>query len=227
MIALIAAMKPEIQLIKESLTDAERIPWNDFEFVHGKLNGREVVAVQTGVGKVLSALVTQKIVDDFSPSAIIMSGIAGSLRSDLHRGDIIVGRDSIQHDMNATLFGFERGQIPYTDYRIIESDPALVEAAMSYGAEKLRLGRILTGDQFISGAGTDEYSYLTDELGGDAVEMEGAAAALAAKVNGVPFLLVRVISDNADGKAKGNYLKFLSRASERSFHLIEYLLGKI
>ena len=220
-------MKPEIDLIKKSVQNAERKNWNGWEFVRGTLAGREIVAVQTGVGKVLAALVTQHLIDEYSPSAIIMTGIAGSVNPEIRRGDILVGRDCMQHDMDATLFGFKRGQIPYTDYRIIDSDPALVETALAYGGEKIRSGRILTGDQFISKAGTSEFAYLTEELGGDAVEMEGAAAGLTAKVNGIPFLLVRVISDNADGEAKGNYLKFLAKASERSFHLIEYMLGKI
>ncbi|MBI9105886.1 MAG: 5'-methylthioadenosine/adenosylhomocysteine nucleosidase [Spirochaetales bacterium] len=227
MIAIIAAMQPEIKLIKDSVENPEKIVWKDWEFVCGKLSGKEIVAVQTGVGKVLAALVTQRMIDVFSPSAIIMTGIAGALNPDLHRGDIVVGTDCLQHDMDATVFGFKRGQIPYTDYRIIESDPALVAAALSYPAEKLRTGRILTGDQFVTGSGDAALSYLTDELEGDVVEMEGAAAGLTAKVNDIPFLLIRVISDKADGKAKGSYQKFLKSASERSFHLIEYLLEGI
>jgi len=220
-------MQPEIQLIKQSVLNPERIIWKDWEFIRGRLNGREIVAVQTGVGKVLAALVTQKLIDMFEPSAIIMTGIAGAISPDLHRGDIVLGTDCLQHDMDATLFGFKRGQIPYTDYRIVESDTALVEAAMSYTKEQLKTGRILTGDQFISGAGDDEFSYLTEELEGDVVEMEGAAAGLTAQVNEIPFLLIRVISDKADGQAKGSYKKFLSSASERSFHLIEYLLAVV
>lgn len=220
-------MQPEIKLIKESISNQEKIIWKDWEFIKGELCGREIVAVQTGVGKVLAALVTQRLIDEFNPSAIIMTGIAGAVNPDLNRGDIVVGTDSLQHDMDATLFGFERGQIPYTDYKLIESDAKLIEAAVSYPAEKIKTGRILTGDQFISGIGDDAFSYLTGELDGDVVEMEGAAAGLAAKVNGIPFLLIRVISDKADGKAKGSYLKFLKSASERSFHLLEYMLEKI
>jgi 5'-methylthioadenosine/S-adenosylhomocysteine nucleosidase len=227
LIALIAAMQPEIQLIKDTVKNPEKIIWKNWEFIRGTLCGREIVAVQTGVGKVLSALVTQKMIDMFNPSAIIMTGIAGAVNPDLDRGDIVVGTDCIQHDMDATLFGFKRGQIPYTDYHIVNSDKHLIDAAMSYPEEKLKTGRILTGDQFISDSGDEAYDYLTGELEGDVVEMEGAAAGLTAQVNDIPFLIIRVISDKADGKAKGSYLKFLKSASERSFHLLEYLLEKI
>ena len=153
-----------------------------------------------------------------------MTGIAGALNPSYHRGDVIVGKDCLQHDMDASLFGFRRGQIPYTDYRVVPSDKTLFNTAMSCRRLNPKAGRILTGDQFITGSGDPTYSYLIDDLKGDAVEMEGAAAGLTALVNGLPFLLVRVISDKADGKAKGSYLKFLKSASEKSFELVEHIL---
>jgi 5'-methylthioadenosine/S-adenosylhomocysteine nucleosidase len=188
------------------------------------LRGHEIVAVQTGVGKVLSAIVTQHLIDAFSPSAVIMSGVAGALNPGLEKGDILIGTDSIQHDMDATRFGFKRGQIPYTNYHIIPSDRMLLEIARSYKKENLKEGRILTGDQFFTGRLDPRFSYLSEELEGDAVEMEGAAAGLTAMVNGVPFLLIRVISDMADGSEKGHYLDFIKSASSRSFDLIEHIL---
>ena len=224
MIALTAAMQPEIELIKASITNPEFVQWSDWEFITGELFGQEIVAVQTGVGKVLAALVTQKIIDEFKPSVIIMSGIGGSINPDFQRGDLVVGVDCIQHDMDSTLFGFKRGQIPYTDYHIFPSDPALVETAMSYKDEPLKKGRILTGDQFISNSDKPEFAFLREELKGDIVEMEGAAAALTAMINNIPFLIMRAVSDNADGAANGSYKKFLKTASARSFNLLEFLL---
>ena len=220
-------MQSEIELIKHSVADAQTVKWHEWEFVKGKLHGREIVAVQTGVGKVLAAIVTQHLIDAFEPAAVIMTGIGGSINPDFHRGDIVIGTDSIQHDMDSTLFGYKRGEIPYTPYRIIPSDPYLVEIAMAYKTEPLKKGRILTGDQFVSGSGRPEFDYLRSELEGDIVEMEGAAAGLAAMINEVPFLLIRAVSDNADGKDMGSYKDFIKSASKRSFGLIEHLLVNI
>ncbi len=224
MIALTAAMQPEIGFLKSSITEQEIIRWSNWEFIIGRLGGREVVAVKTGIGKVLAAAVTQKIIDQFSPSAIIMSGIGGSINPEIRRGDLVIGMDCVQHDFDSTEFGFRRGHIPHSDYHIIPSDPNLVRTALLYKKEPLKTGRILTGDQFITRAHEKEFEYLRNELNGDIVEMEGAAAGLTALINDVPFLIIRVVSDNADGESKGSYRKFVNTASERSFHLIEHIL---
>lgn len=226
MIALLAAMQPELKLIRDAVESPKIIDWHEREFITGRLLGHDVVAVQTGVGKILAAAVTQRIIDQFNPDYIIMSGIGGSINPDLRRGDLVIGVESVQHDFDATVFGFKRGQIPYTDYNVIPSDPNLVEKAMSW-KEPVKKGRILTGDQFIAGSHKPEYSYLRDELKGDIVEMEGSAAGLTALINKIPFLLIRAVSDNADGEATGSYKKFLKSASERSFSLIEHILKQI
>ncbi|MDC7227384.1 MAG: 5'-methylthioadenosine/adenosylhomocysteine nucleosidase [Spirochaetales bacterium] len=226
MIALSAAMRPEIELIKKSIDDPKITKWHEREFISGRLCGKDVVAVQTGVGKILAAAVTQRLIDQFEPEALIMSGIGGSLNPDFRRGDLVIGLECLQHDFDSTAFGFKRGEIPYTDYSVIPSDPELVETALRWSGQ-LKTGRILTGDQFIDGAHKPEYSYLREELEGDIVEMEGAAAGLTAMINRVPFLIVRAVSDNADGEARGSYKKFLKSASDRSFALIEFLLKEI
>lgn len=227
MIALTAAMQPEIELIKNSITNAESIKWKNWEFLVGDLYGQQIVAVRTGVGKVLAALITQRLIDQFKPEAVIMSGIGGSINPAIHKGDLVVGIDSLQHDMDATKFGFKRGQIPYTEYHIIPSDPELINIALSYSKEPLKSGRILTGDQFFTGSGDSEYDYMRNELHGDIVEMEGAAAGLTAMINEVPFLIIRAVSDDADGGSGKNYKRFIKRASERNFELIKYILKKI
>ena len=227
MIALTAAMQPEIELIRAAAEEPRITKWNSWEFVQGRLCGKEIAAVRTGVGKVLSAAVTQKMIDLFNPEAVILSGIGGSINPEFRRGDIVIGTESIQHDMDATLFGFERGRIPYTDYHIIPSDSRLTDIALEYEASPVKKGRILTGDQFISGAGRPEFAYLRNELGGDIVDMEGAAAGLTALINNVPFLIIRIVSDNADGKSGGGYQKFLKSASKKNFDLICHIIRKL
>ncbi|HAK46542.1 MAG TPA: 5'-methylthioadenosine/S-adenosylhomocysteine nucleosidase, partial [Spirochaeta sp.] len=110
MIALSAAMQPEIELIKKNIESSEIVIWNDWEFITGRLFGQDVVAVQTGVGKVLAAAVTQRIIDQFEPEAVIMSGIGGSINPDYQRGDLVLGLESVQHDFDTTAVGFKRGE---------------------------------------------------------------------------------------------------------------------
>ncbi len=226
MIAIIAAMDPELRMIRNSIQNRQIENWNGYEFIQGRLGGKEVVAVRCGVGKVLTALITQRLCDEYSPSAIIMSGIAGSINPEILLGDIVAARDCIQHDLDATMFGFSRGEIPYSGIRIVEADTHLFNTALGFSDESVKSGRVLTGDQFITGSDRPEYAYLKNELEGDLVEMEGAASAITAAINKTPFLLIRVVSDNADGKAPENYNKFLKSASERSYHLVEYILGE-
>ena len=174
-------------------------------------------------------MVTQKIIDLYDPSAIIFTGIAGSLNHDLEIGDILVGEDSIQHDVDATRFNFKRGEIPHTPYRFLKSDPALMGSALSFKSEKHKIykGRMLTGDQFISYKNFNEKPYLIDELAGDCVEMEGGSVALVATVNDIPHILIRTISDKAHIKTKLNLREFLKVASENSLEMVKHILNNI
>lgn len=224
--AVLGAMDSEIKIFLARLKGKEQSEWNGFSFYTGTLAGEKVVLSRTGVGKALSALVTQKIIDKFAPKAIILTGIAGSLRAELSIGDILFARDCLQWDLDATKFGLPRGQIPHTSYRILKCDTGLLKTASGFnsGDANSFTGRILTGDTFLTGAGLPEYSFLTGELDGWAVEMEGASVGLTAAVNGIPFLLIRVISDNADGGVPKDFKAFLRDASGKACSVVEYIL---
>lgn len=229
MVLLLGALDEEIAELRRVITEERIETWHGFTFRTGRVEGREVVVAKTGVGKSLSALVTQRLVDRFSPSAILFSGIAGSLTSTLEIGDLLVARDCLQHDLDARPVGFPLGQIPFTSYRVLECDGRLVEAALSFCPTGYRLcsGRVLTGDQFLTSSDRESHRYLTEELGGDAVEMEGASVALVAAVNQIPFLLVRAISDRADGGAPKSFRRFLELAARRTFEIILHVLRSI
>jgi len=132
----------------------------------------------------------------------------------------------MQHDLDVTALGLKRGEVPFSPYRILPCDPALVELASSCEPleGKIVRGRVLTGDQFITGRNLAALGYLAYELAGDAVEMEGASVGLVATVNGIPFSLVRTISDKADGKAAPDFQAFLPKASRNSLHFVKYIL---
>jgi len=207
-------MKEEVAEIIEKLDVLEKYNFFGMDFYRGILCNHETIVGMTGIGKVMAAIVTQKMIDVFSPKKIIFSGIAGCLSKEIDIGDIVISADTMQHDMDASALGFKIGEIPYTGIRFIEADPEMIDAAKSFKAEnsKVILGRILTGDCFI--AKQEERNYLAAELEGVAVEMEGAAAALTAKLNNIPFLIIRVISDKCDGKAPDDFKKFLKKSSK-------------
>ena len=226
MIAIVGALDGEIAEFLAVLENKKEEKWTDFTFFTGTIENRDVVVTKSGVGKVMSALVTQHIIDSFKPEAIIVTGLAGGLASSLDIGDTIVAEDCVQHDLNAVSLGFKRGEVPYSPYRILNCDKRLVDLAMQCVPEqgKAVKGRILTGDQFITNRTLKSLQYLYDDLAGDAVEMEGAAVGLVAKVNKVPFLLVRVISDKADTYAHIDFQSFLPKASRNSLNFVRYVL---
>ncbi len=228
-VIILGALDGEISAFLQFFTLNEPLKWKEFVFYSGVYSDKEIIVAKCGVGKVLSAMVTQKIIDLYDPSAIIFTGIAGSLNHDLEIGDILVGEDSIQHDVDATRFNFKRGEIPHTPYRFLKSDPALMGSALSFKSEKHKIykGRMLTGDQFISYKNFNEKPYLIDELAGDCVEMEGGSVALVATVNDIPHILIRTISDKAHIKTKLNLREFLKVASENSLEMVKHILNNI
>ncbi len=229
MILVLCAMKEEVSEIALNIKGSRKITLFRLDFYEGTLSGKKIVVGRTGVGKVMSAMVTQKLIDLYKPDAVIFSGIAGAVNPDLEVGDIVISRDCLQHDFDASSIGLKIGEIPFTGIRIIESDPVLLKAAESFVSSGTRViqGRILTGDQFIMEKSEEKRRFFTEELGGDAVEMEGAAVGFVAKMNNIPFILVRIISDKADGNAPSNFNSFLHSSSEKISGIVKHILEKL
>ena len=229
---ILGAMDSEIAAFLECIEAAvcyEPLP--DIVLHEGILEQRSVVVAKSGVGKAMSALSCQFIIDFLAqkgqkPSHIIFTGLAGAINPALHIGDTLVASDCVQHDLDARVLGIPRGTVPDTSYRFIVADRNLLEAAQSYKPQKgqVHSGRILTGDQFVHDHSSASYRYMTDELEGDGVEMEGAAVALCAAVNNISFLLIRTISDEADGNAKLNFREFLPQASKNSLEAVRHII---
>ena len=229
MILILGAMDSEIAEFLSALDAPQRAEWNGFAFHRGKLDGHAVLVAKSGVGKVMAALVTQHLIDAYAPRAVLFTGLAGSLRPHIEIGDTLLADDLVQHDLEPSGLGLPRGQVPFSDYRFLASDPILLDAAAGYAPPSgaLHRGRICTGDQFITHRELASHHYLTSELAGDGVEMEGASVALVCRVNAVPFLVARTISDRADGSAAVNFEAFLPQASRNSLALVKYLLPRI
>lgn len=231
MTLVLGAMDGEVAAITAGMDVGSRGEWRGFPVVRGTIAGTPVVVSRTGVGKTLSAMLCQHLIDEYAPERIIFTGVAGALREDLEIGDTVIAEDTMQHDMDVTALGFERGQIPYSPHRFYVCDPGLVEAAIAVDSAHraphggahgdVHRGRVLTGDQFIADpARREELASAFDAI---AVEMEGASVGLVATVNAIPFLLIRTISDHSDGSAV-EFEKVVAIAAENSWHYVSRIL---
>ncbi len=228
-IGIIGAMDEEISMYLKNLQDKKEKKWNIFTFYEGTMQGKNVVIVKSGVGKVFAAMVCQKLIDEYKVSSVIFTGVGGSLNNSLDIGDVVVSTDSCHHDFDAQPLGFKRGQISYTDYRFFIAEKKLVELALSAKLEghKIIAGRILTGDQFMTHKDKQDKKYLFDELHGDCIEMEGAAVAQVCTMNNIPHIIIRSVSDKADGSAVADYDQFRFIVGENSFRIVNLMMINI
>ncbi len=226
-VGILGAMDAEISQFLEHAETLERTEWRGFVFHRLRLRGREVILVKCGVGKVFSALVSQHLIDAYLPSALLFTGVAGALNPAYAIGDVVVSRDCLQHDVDGRALGFARGNLLYTDMKIFAAESSLLASALSARADghKIHAGRILTGDQFMTRDEINQHRYLREEMQGDAVEMEGGAMAQVCAVNGLPFLVIRTISDRADGDAVHDFNRFLPVVARNSLAIVDHILS--
>lgn len=223
MLGIITATVEEYTALGKILPGAEKVKCQaGMEFLVGKLNGKEVVGVQAGIGKVSAAVCTQVLIDNFHPDSIINVGVAGALNPLLHVGDIVISKDAAQHDFDTCFFGDSPGFISVINKIYFEADEKLVKAA-DEAAEALqiphRIGRVVTGDQFI--CNEEKKQWLIKQFQGDCTEMEGGSIAQACYMNGTSFVIIRAISDGASDGAPMQYEEFVNLAAERAIKLIE------
>lgn len=226
-IGIIGAMEEEVLALKEKLKVSDVRGIASLEFYVGVLQGKEVVLVRGGIGKVNSALCTQLLIDCFHVDSVINTGVAGALNDSLSIGDIVISSDSLEHDVDASGFGYEPGVIPRMPDSIFKADKRLIHIAEK-ASEVLSVktnvftGRIVSGDQFISDP--EKKRQLVADYKGFCVEMEGAAIAHACYLNKVPFVIIRSISDKADDAAEVNFAEFTQLAALNSCKMIEKML---
>lgn len=220
-------MELEVEALKEQMDVKNIVEKASMKFYEGTLRGKDVVIVQCGIGKVNAGICVQILADLFQVDAVINTGVAGSLRAEINIGDIVVSTDACEHDMDVTALGYKQGIIPQMKESFFKADRQLVEAAIEVCREvnpdiNVYEGRVLSGDQFISGE--EIKNKLIDLFDGFCTEMEGAAIAHAAWLNKVPFVVLRAISDKADDSASMDYNVFERNAAEASVRLVERLL---
>jgi adenosylhomocysteine nucleosidase len=227
MLGIIGAMDIEVDSLKSEMNNPQITTVAGMNFYQGTIYGKEVVVVKCGIGKVNAAVCTQILADKFDIEAVINTGIAGSLNNDIDICDIVISVAAQEHDMDVTPLGYEKGIIPGMETSVFMADQMLIDltkkSAQTAGLDvKLFEGKVVSGDQFI---GThDTKNALKADFDGDCAEMEGAAIAHTAVLNQIPFLIIRAISDKADGGAEVDYPAFEKKAAENSIMLLKEMI---
>ena len=214
-IGIIGAMELEVEELKSQMEEVCVKEKASMEFYQGTLNGKEVVVVRSGIGKVNAAVCTQILVDDFQVEAVI------------NTGDIVVSTDALQHDMDAREFGYPKGQIPQMNVFSFKADETLRKVAAECCKKanpdiQVFEGRVVSGDQFV--ASSEVKDELIREFAGSCTEMEGAAIAQAAYLNHVPFVVLRAISDKSDNSATMDYPTFEKAAARHCANLVKEMV---
>lgn len=229
-IGIIGAMEEEIVSLKSEmeLVTAKNIVGIDFYM--GKMHGRSIVLVRSGIGKVNAAICTQVLIDLYAVDYIINVGVAGAISKDLSIGDIVISKDAVHHDMDCTSFGYEIGVIPRMTDSFFTGDDHLVKIARECGEELfpdkgIYVNRIASGDKFVSG--NEDKQKIWADFKAFCVEMEGAAIAQACFLNKIPFVIIRAISDQADSNAGVSFDKFVIGAAKSSSELVSKMITKL
>jgi adenosylhomocysteine nucleosidase len=192
------------------------------DFWQGKLQGKDAVVARCGIGKVFAALCAQTMILTFGPDCIINTGVAGGLVKDLGVGDVAIATTLVQHDMDTSPLGDPVGLLSGINLVHLPADETLqaklLAAAQGFDC-KVKTGTIVSGDQFVSTP--EKKEKLQKDFDAIACEMEGASIAHVCYVNGVPFEVLRVISDSASGDGAMEYTKFVTMAAELSEEIVK------
>ncbi len=219
-IAIMGAMREEIEPILESVGTytAHQHAGNVFyEFTYGE---HEIVLAYSKIGKVFSAITASVMIEKFGAKALLFSGVAGGISKELNIGDLIMATSLCQHDVDITAFGHPAGFIPEGTL-MVEADSDLLSIARTVAKDmniSLKEGIIATGDQFV--ASSDRKSWIEKTFNADALEMEGASVACVCQNFGIPFFVLRAISDTADGGASEDFDAFLRSSAKVSAEFI-------
>lgn len=226
MYGIIGAMKSEVEELIAHLSDRSESCYNGVVFHQGMLCGRiPAVIAESGVGKVNAAVTAVTMAERFHPRAIINTGVGGALAPELEVKDVALASALVQHDMDTSAIGDPIGYVSGPGKILFETDPALLDAAVRTVTKKglgHAVGVIASGDQFI--ADREKKEQIRERFGAIVCEMEGAAIAHACYLTGTPVLVVRTVSDRADGASPLDFPTFAREAARVSAELVRELL---
>ncbi|NUL37484.1 5'-methylthioadenosine/S-adenosylhomocysteine nucleosidase [Kosakonia sacchari] len=227
-IGIIGAMEEEVTLLRDKIENRQTLNVGGSEIYTGTLNGTEVALLKSGIGKVAAAMGATLLLERCQPDVIINTGSAGGLAATLKVGDIVVSDEARYHDADVTAFGYDIGQLPGCPAGFKADDKLIAAAEACIGELNLHAvrGLIVSGDAFINGAdGLAKIRHNFPQA--IAVEMEATAIAHVCHNYGVPFVVVRAISDVADQKSHLSFDEFLVVAAKQSSLMVETLVQKL
>ena len=226
-IGIIGAMKPEVETIIGMLEQASSESISGVNFHTGMLYGKRVVVAMCGVGKVFAALTAEAMILKYAPGLIVNTGVGGALNPALRPLDIVFAERALQHDMDTSPIGDPKGLISGINRIYFDADRRATDILSDLGREmgvSVTRGTVATGDRFVSSR--EDKLMIRECFSADVCEMEGGAIAHASFVNSTPFVIIRAISDSADGDASMDYSEFLPRAAKISTELTLGLLER-
>ena len=227
MLGIIGAMNEEVELLIADLQERRSKSHAGVTLHFGVLDGHAVIITEGGIGKVNAAMTTAALIAA-GASRIIFTGVAGGVHPELAVGDLVVSTDCVQHDVDVTVLGYELGVIP-GEALSWSADEQLrtVALAAAHEQEGVRVmeGRVASGDQFV--ASPERVSWLWQTFGAACTEMEGAAVAQVCARHGVPFVVIRSVSDTADTGAKVDYREFMPQMARRAKLVVRAMLRRL
>lgn len=214
---IICAMPEEIKELKAQLTNESTKQIGGKDYYFGQISGQDVVLVESGIGKVEAGITTEHLITDCGADVVINSGSAGGIGDGLHVGDVVISTATAYHDIDATAFDYQYGQLPGKEPRFAASEKwgdALAKAGEQTGLT-IKQGLIVSGDQFIASQDAIKQilAHFPDALSS---EMEGAAVGQVATDHQVPYVVVRAMSDTGDEEAGVSFDEFIIEAGKRS-----------
>ena len=225
-IAILGAMEIEIAPILKKLDTYKTVQYANNKYYLANFEDKELIIAYSKIGKVFSAMTATIMIEHFGAESLIFTGVAGGLQG-LQIGDMLAATATVQHDVDITAFGHPYGKIPTSEV-FIRTSKDLLEKSLLVAQDlslEFKTGVIATGDQFISNK--DKQEFVIKNFAANAIEMEGASVNLVCNELGVPSLILRSISDTADGQAPDNFDEFARMAANRSASFVMAMLERI
>ena len=227
-VGFICPMDCELDAVTRLFEEKKAVVYAGMQFYEGKISGVRAVAVKCGVGKVFAAMAAEAMILGFSPDLIVNTGVAGNLSDSLSIGDIVVSDAVVQHDMDTSPLGDPVGLVSGINKVYLESDADAVTLMCgvldSLGIRYAR-GVVASGDQFV--ASSEKRDFIKGVFGASCCEMEGAAVGQVCYASGVPFLVLRALSDDANGHSPDDFPAYCVKVSETSSKAIAAFMKAI
>lgn len=228
-IAVIGAMEQEVELLRNALTNTETQTIANSEYTTGTYEGKEVVLLKSGIGKVNAAMSTIILLHTFKPDVVINTGSAGGYDPALEVGAVVISDEVRHHDVDVTIFGYEMGQVPQMP-PAFKSDEKLMDiaklAVTEVGEHQYGVGLICSGDSFMNDpVRVEKVREYFPQM--KAVEMEAAAVAQVCHQFGTPFVVIRALSDIAGKESNISFDEFLPVAAKHSTEIVLKAITKL